>query len=36
MNEKPNEYEIPAVTISYHSTKLGVLIFFKKCLFCGY
>ena len=36
MNEKPNEHEIPAVTISYHSMKLGVLIFLKKCLFCGY
>ena len=33
MNEKPNEHEIPAVTISYHSTKLGVLIFLKSACF---
>ena len=33
MNGKPNEHEIPAVTISYHSTKLGVLIFLKSACF---
>ena len=27
---KSNEHEIPAVTTSYHSTKLGVLVFFEK------
>ena len=35
LNKKPNEHEIPAVTVSYHSTKLGVSIFFflkKKVL----
>ena len=35
LNKNPNGHEIPAVTISYHSTKLGVSIFSKKCLFCG-
>ena len=36
MNKKLNEHEIPAVSISYHSTKLGISFFYKKYLFCGY
>ena len=46
LNKKPNEHEIPAVTVSYHSTKLGVSVVFfflksacfvvtkKNMLFC--
>ena len=32
LNKKLNEHEIQAVTISYHSEKLGVSIFLQKVL----
>ena len=31
LNKKPNEHKIPAITVSYHSTRLVVYkLFFKK------
>ena len=32
-NKKSNEHEIQAVTVCYHSGKLGVSIFFKKSVY---